>query len=263
MSEGYDNNKKTEHKQYLYVIRQLARREIKHSNSSKYLGQFWNILTPFISMITMAVIFAFVFKSDIREFMPYVFTGTIVYIFYDTAMSGAMRSLSGNKTLLIKTKLPVNLFVFEKIYVALIRMSFSLVGYVVILIVTGTMVGPFLALAPVGIIFAIFISLGIGKILAVINVYFADITHFYVVIMKLVYYASALFYKVERASPAMQLVIGNNPIYLTIHFERACILYNRMPEPQVWIKLIIYSVAIYIVGTLIFRKGTQDVVAKL
>ena len=81
--------------------------------------------------------------------------------------------------------------------------------------------------------------------------------------MRLVFYASAIFFHVERASPAMRVIISNNPVYLTIHFERACILYNHMPEPLVWIKLIIFAVALYIVGSLIFKKGSQDVVAKL
>lgn len=263
MSSGKNINSDKNFKQNWFVLRQLASREIKHGNSSKWLGQMWNILTPFVSMITMAVLFAFVFKQDIKVFMPYVFTGTIIYGFYDDAMGGAMRSLSGNKTLLIRTKIPENLYVIEKIYVALIRMSFSLVGYVIILIITQTPVGPFLALAPVGIIFAIFISMGIGKILAVINVYFADISYFYKIIMRLVFYASAIFYHLDKAAPAMRMVIGNNPVYLTIHFERACILYNHMPEPLVWIKLAIFAASLYIVGSLIFRKGSQDVVAKL
>ena len=260
-----DNAKKTEKKntQYLFVVRQLASRELKHNNSSKWLGQMWNILTPFITMLTMTILFAFVFKRDIKEFMPYVFTGTIVYSFYNGAMGSSLKALSGNKNLLIRTKIPRNIFVYEKIYLALVRMSFSLVGYFVILIVSQTRVGLFLALAPVGIIFALFIATGIGKILAVINVYFADISHFYRIIMRIVFYASAIFFHVENASPVMQLLIGNNPIYLTIHFERACILYNRMPEPYVWIKLIIFSVALYIVGEIIFKKGSQDVVAKI
>ena len=262
-----DNNrgsdKKNKLKQYFFVVRQLAAKEIKHENSSKKFGQIWNILLPFVQMITMAVLFAFVFQKDIKEFMPYVFTGTIVYGFYNNAMSGCLKALSANKGLLIRTKIPKNLFVAEKVYAAFIRMLFSLVGYVIILIVTGTTVGPLVVLAPVGILFAVFISAGIGKILAVINVYFADISYFYKILMKLVFYGSAIFFQVERASPAVQSIMGFNPIYLTICFERNCILYNQISEPLIWVKLIIYSIVIFLIGSVVFKKGSQDVVAKL
>lgn len=257
------SEKKARLKQYIFVIRQLASREIKRGNTSKMLGQMWNILTPFISMLTMAVLFAFVFHRDIVTYMPYVFTGTIVYGFFNSGMNGCMHSLSGNKNLLIRTKIPKNLLTIEKVYVALIHMAFSLVGYVAILIITGTRVGPAVALAPVGIVFAIFIILGIGKILAVINLYFADISYFYQVIMRLVFYGSALFYEADRLSPVVQKVVGFNPIFLTITFERSCILYNQIPEPMIWIKLIIYAVVIYLIGTAVFNKGSQDAVAKL
>ena len=108
---GYDGTKQNNLKQYWYVIRQLASRQIKHGNSSKKLGQLWNILSPIISMMTTTFIFGAVFHRDIKEFMPYVFTGTIIYSFYNHSMGGAMRSLSGNKLLLIRTKIPKNLLV--------------------------------------------------------------------------------------------------------------------------------------------------------
>jgi len=262
-----DENMKTSYssdfKQYIYVVRQLASRELKQGNSSKKLGQLWNVINPFVSMITMSLIFGAVFHRDIKEFIPYVFTGIIIFGFYDRSMGGAMRALSGNKALLIRTKIPKNLLVIEKVYVSFLQMLFALVGYVIVLIVVGTRVTPHIALVPIMILLSIMIMIGIGKILAVINVYFADISYFYKIIMRFVFYSSALFYHAERLSPAMQQVIMFNPIYLSITFARACILYNGVPAIGIWIRLIVYAVVIYIVGSLIFKKGSQDIVAKL
>lgn len=261
--KSHKNTKLYKLKQYWYVIRQLASREIKHGNSSKKLGQLWNIINPIISMITMTFIFAAVFHRDLREFTPYVFTGIIIYGFYNNSMEGSLRALSGNKSLLLRTKIPKNLLVIEKVYVSFIRMLFSLVGYVIVLFFTGVVITPHIAFLPVMIILSIFIMLGIGKILAVVNVYFADISYFYKIVMRLVFYASALFYNAEHLSPVMQQIIMFNPIYLSITFARACILYNGVPAPGIWIRLAVYAAIAYIIGTIVFRKGSQDVVAKL
>lgn len=250
-------------KQYIFVIRQLASKELKHGNASKNLGQLWNIIMPFVSMLVMAILFAAVFHQDLKEFMPFVFTGTIVLGFFDDGMNGSMNALSANKSLLIRTKIPGNVFVVEKIYVALFRMLFSLVGYAIILIISGVRVGPAVALAPVGIIIAIFMILGIGKMLAVINVFFADISYFYKVLMRLVMYASGIFYTADKLSPVMGRIIEYNPIYLIIYFERSCILYNHIPEPVVWVKILAFAAGLYLLGTYIFKIGVRDVVAKL
>lgn len=258
-----NNVQKNDLKQYWFVIRQMASREIKRGNASKRLGQMWNILMPFVSMMILAILFTFVFEKNFREFMPFVYTGTIVYALYNSGMGSCLHALSGNKNLLVRTKIPPNVFVVEKIYVAIIHLLFSLVGYVVILIISGTLVGPTVALAPIGIIFSVFVIMGIGKILAVINVYFADINYFYKVIMRLMFYGSGIFFEVERVSPAMAAVMEYNPIYLAVHFERQCILYNQIPDPMVWVRLGLYAIGLYIIGTLIFMKGSQDVVAKV
>ena len=247
----------------MYVVRQLASREIKHDNSSSKFGQLWNILNPVIAMLTMSFIFAAVFHNDLRTFVPFCFTGTIIFGFYDRSMSGALKALSGNKTLLIRTKIPKNILVFEKVYVSFIQMLFALVGHAIARIITGTRITPHIALVPVMIVLSIMVMVGIGKILAVLNVYFADISYFYKVIMRFVFYSSALFYNAERLSPAMQQIIMFNPIYLSITFARSCIIYNSFPSPEIWIRLIIYAVVTYIIGTLIFNKGSQDVVAKI
>ena len=259
----YEAEKNNRFKNYFYVVRQLASRDIKRGNSSKKLGQIWNIINPIISMIVMSVIFGFVFKRELRTFMPYVFTGTIVLGFYDRSMGGSLNALVGNKMLLIRTKIPKNLLVIEKIYVSFVQMLFALVGYVAVLIITGTHISPHIALIPILIVLSVFILLGIGKILAVLNVYFADISYFYKILMRFVFFSSAVFYSAENLSPAMQQVIMFNPIYLAITFVRACVLYNGVPAFGIWIRLIIYAVVLYIIGAIVFKKGSQDVVAKL
>ena len=250
-------------KQYIYVVRQLASREIKHGNASSKLGHFWNIMNPIVHMLTMVFIFGAAFQRDIKEFVPYVFTGVIIYSFYNGSMNGSLKSLTGNKSLLIRTKIPRNLLVIEKVYVSFIRLLFSLVGYVAALIITGTSVTPYIALVPVMLALSVMIMMGFGKMLAVINVYFADISYFYKLFMRLVFYSSALFYNADRLSPVMQQIIMFNPIYLSVTFARTCILYGRVPDADIWIRLIIYAGAAYVTGTLIFNKGSQDVVAKL
>ena len=67
--------------------------------------------------------------------------------------------------------------------------------------------------------------LGIGKMLAVINVTFADITYFYKIFTLFLMYGSAIFYRVDRLPLTMQKVMTIlNPLYIVISIARECIM---------------------------------------
>ena len=255
--------KSEKRRQYMFVIRQLARRDVKKGNSSAFLGQLWNVINPFVYMITMVIIFSVVFNNHIPNFPVYVLTGTIIYSLYNSGTTGAMKSMVANKKFLIRTRIPKNIFVFEKVYVAFISMLYSLIGYVILLIVTGVTPNPYMFLVPLDIAISLVLIFGLGKILAVINVYFADIEYFYHILMLLFMYGSAIFYTMDRMAPAAQIVMSFNPIYISITIARICVMDGQAPGPMLWVKLGCYAVFFYFLGSFIFKRGTQDIVAKL
>ena len=250
-------------RQYMFVIRQLARRDVKRGNSSAFLGQFWNVINPFVYMITMVIIFSAIFRSGIPNFPVYVLTGTIIYSLFNSGTTGAMKSLVAGKIFLVRTRIPKNVFVIEKVYVALINMLYSMIGYVILVAISGITPNIFMLLVPVDVAICLVMIYGIGKILAVINVYFADIEYFYKILMLLLMYGSALFYSVDRMAPAVQMIMSFNPIYIAITIARICVMDGYAPGPMLWVKLVCYAVFFYLLGTLVFKRGTQDIVAKL
>ena len=118
-------------------------------------------------------------------------------------------------------------------------------------------------LVPVDIAICLVMIIGIGKILAVINVFFADIEYFYHILMLLFMYGSAIFYSTDGMAPAVQMVMSVNPIYIAISIARICVMDGYAPGPMLWVKLVCYAVGFYLLGTFIFNRGTQDIVAEL
>ena len=264
MTENADNKKHANNNgQYMFVIRQLARRDIKRGTSSAILGQLWNVINPFIYMITMVIIFSAVLKNNLPNFPVYVLTGNIIYTLFNSGTTGAMKSLVSSKSFLVRTRISKNIFVIEKVYVAFINMLYSMIGYVVLLIVTGVTPNPYMFLVPVDIAICLVMIIGIGKILAVINVFFADIEYFYHILMLLFMYGSAIFYSTDGMAPAVQMVMSVNPIYIAISIARICVMDGYAPGPMLWVKLVCYAVGFYLLGTFIFNRGTQDIVAEL
>ena len=174
-----------------------------------------------------------------------------------------MQSLITNKQFLIKTSNKKNIFVLEKLYVSFINLIISLFIFNCMMVyfnIAFHFVNIFVVMDIV--FFSLFI-LGMGKILAVIYVSFADISYLYKIFTLFIFYGSAIFYKPERLSERLQFILSLNPIYVAIAIARQLLIDGIMPSFHLWIKTCVYGIVSYLIGSLIFEKGTENIVKKL
>lgn len=251
-------------KQNIFIIRQLARRDKRSENASTNLGQVWQILNPFINMMILVFLFSVIFqRDDFINYPLYVCTGTIMYEYFIQGTTGCMNSLIVNKQYLLKTTIDKNIFVLEKLYVALINLLFSMCIYIGMMVYYKISFHVVNLLVIVDIfLFSLFV-LGIGKILAVIFVSFADISYLYKIFTLMVFYGTAIFYKPERLSHGLQIVMSWNPVYISIALGRQLLIDGIMPSIHLWMKMGLYAFVLYVIGTLIFKKGSENIVAKM
>ena len=61
----------------------------------------------------------------------------------------------------------------------------------------------------------------------------------------------------------MQKVIGNNPVFVYIAFARDCVMYQKWPETDLWIKMIVWGIASFLIGYYVFSKKENNVMQKI
>ncbi len=57
---------------------------------------------------------------------------------------------------------------------------------------------------------------GVGYILSILYVFFADIKYLYSVFLRILLYLTAIFYPVTSLPEKLQTLIGYNPVYMSI-----------------------------------------------
>ncbi len=239
--------------QYVFVIRELTSREIKRKYARSSLGIIWSVLNPLLMMVVMSLIFSTMFKRSIENFPIYYLTGQMIWGMFSGATESAMTALVDNKTLLIKAKLPKHTFILSRVYTSLVNFGYTLIAYIVMLFVFRVKLSLSMLLLPVCIVYALAISVGIGYLLATEYVFFADIKYLYGIFLRILLYMSAIFYPVDNLPDVMKSVVNMNPVYLLILFARECVMYGRVPEMWVWIRLSVWSAVCIVVGMIIFR----------
>ena len=249
--------------QYAFVIRQLTSREIKRKYSRSYLGIVWSVLNPLLSMAVLSLIFSQLFRRSIENYPIYYLTGYILWQAFTGATTAALTALVDNKALLLKVKFPMELFILTRVYTALINLGYSLAAYVVMLLVFGVTPKWTMLLSPVIILLLFLFSLGLSYILATAYVFFGDVKHLYAVALTLWMYCSAIFYPVEQLHGVIRWVIWANPMYTYIHYLRQAVMYGQLPGTVQWLQMILWSAALYILGSTVFRRNRNRIMQKI
>lgn len=250
-------------KQYLFVIRELTAREIKRKYARSYLGIVWSVLNPLLTMAVMSLIFSQLFKRSIENFPIYYLCGYILWQMFTGATTAAMTTLADNKTLLMKVRLPLEIFVLARVYTALVNLGYSMAAFVIMLVVFRVRFNWMMLLVPLIVLFLLLFSLGIAYILSVAYVFFGDVKHLYTVLLTLWMYCSGIFYPVESLHGFIRIIIVNNPLYNYINALRQVVMYGQLPEAGEILRMVLWGCVMYLLGASLFRKYKNRVMQKI
>ena len=249
--------------QYWFVIRELTSREIKRKYSRSKLGILWSVLSPILYMTVLSLVFSSMFSRSIEKFPVYYICGYIIWSFFTTSTNGALTAYTDNKYLLIKVKLPMQIFVFARVCTAFVNFLFTLIAFILVMFVFSVKPHLTLLFFPVIIICILFLILGVSYILSAANVFFGDIKYLYSVFLTLLMYLSALFYPVANLPDVLQTVIKFNPIFLYIDAFRDIVLYNTLPDAFHIVKMVAFAAIFYIIGLCVFNASRNKIMQKL
>lgn len=257
------DQKREQRKQYFFVIRELTSREIKRKYSRSYLGIVWSVLNPLLMMIVLSTIFTQIFSRSIENYPIYYLSGYILWQMFTTSTNAAMTTLVDNKQMLIKVRLPMEVFVLARVYTALVNLGYSLIAYVIMLAVFRITPSWAMLFFPVIVLLLLIFSLGISFMLSSAYVFFGDIKHLYSVLLTLWMYCSALFYPVDQLKGIIRRVIEINPIFNYIDALRSIVLYGTLPPIGEIIAMAVWAFVLYGIGYYIFRINKNKVMQKI
>ena len=250
-------------KQYIFVIQELTGREIKRKYARSRLGIVWSVLNPLMMMTIMTLVFSYMFKRSIENFPLYYMTGSLFWHLFSEGTEHAMTALVDNKGLLLKAKLPRQIFVLSRMCTSLVNFGFSCVPYIPLLIIFQVKPSWTMLLFPLDVLLAFVFTMGVGYLLSILYAFFADIRYLYSVFLRILLYLTAVFYPVSSLPEALQKVVGLNPVYMSIYIARECMVYGRVPHYSAWLKLSLAALVSCTVGWVVFNRKQNDVMQRM
>lgn len=244
-------------KKYRTLLEELVLRDVRLKFRRSVLGILWSVLGPLLMMLVITAVFENLFRFDIEHFPVYYLTGSLLFNFVTEATTGAMHSVVSAGPLIRKVYIPKYVFPLEKCLFSFVNMLFSAAATAIMLLILRVPVGPQALLFFLPLVYALVFSIGLGMVLAVLQVFFRDTAHLYGVFVTAWLYLTPVIYPVEILPEWMLPVVRCNPLYYFVDFLRQVVLYRSLPGLATRLCCPLFALFSLVLGGLVF-KSRQD-----
>lgn len=192
----------------------FAWRDIIVRFKQKVLGFFWSFARPIFSMIVMSVIFGRLanLPSDGVPYPLMVFAGLLPWQFFTSCVGATTNSIVGSKNLIAKVYFPRLMIPLSKIVVNLIDFAIACLILACLMIWYNYVPTSRILLIPLLLLLVIAASLGMGLMLAALNVRFRDVGDMLPMLLQLGTYMSPVAYSANLIPEKYKLIYSLNPM---------------------------------------------------
>jgi len=239
----------------------LAWRDVKVRYKQTVLGAAWAVLQPSLMMIVFTLFLGRAGNLTTVDF-PYplfVYAGLLPWSFFATGITSAGNSVIGSERLITKIYFPRLAIPFASIGAAVVDFFIALGLLIILMLYYGVPPGIGLMAMPPLLVLLGLAAIGIGTLLAALNVYYRDFRHVIPYLVQLGMFATPSIYMQpkEGRDGLVQYLLILNPINALIEGFRDA----TMNSPLAWDRIGLAALIIFatfLIGCLYFRRVEDE-----
>ncbi len=241
-----------------FILKRMIYTNFKTRYKRSYLGVIWSLLNPLLNMVVFVVIFSNLFRFDIPHYPLYIFAGNMIFSFYSSSTAEAMMQIIGNGPMIRRVYLPKTVYVISGIGINGINLILTAIPFIIIAFIDKVEYSSALFLIIPAILLLTFFVVGMSLLVATITTYLNDFSQIWSVILTLWMYLTPLFYPETIIPDEFIVAFRLNPMYIFVTLFRDPVLYQKIPDPVLWINGSLYGFGVLILGWWIFTKHSND-----
>lgn len=183
--------------QQRYLLRLIVGRELAKLYAASLLGLLWSYIQPAMRFTVYYFVFGVVIRihDDMPNFAIHLFTGIVFVHYFSETWSGGTRSIWANRNLVLKMRVPREIFPLASMVVALYHTG----PQVLLLMIVCAAVGWHLSWAAVGaavlgLAILVTFAMSMALIFAAVNVYYRDFQNIVTTITQFLHFMVPMMY---------------------------------------------------------------------
>jgi len=252
----------------LVVYRHAIANFITTSLSARYrrsvLGFFWSLLNPLFTLAIMSVVFALLYKRDIRDFGLYLFSGLLPWNFINASIAMGADCIISAERYLKKMYVPRVAFPVVSLGIEFINLLFSLLSMFIVMLLIGARFRLTVLLLPAALLLLAAFLFGLILMVSAWTVFFRDLSHIIEIALRALFYVTPILYPLSLLdNAAISAVLKLNPFYYFITLSQELVYSGVLPAPDLWAVCLALSVLSLLVGTWVFHKLEMELIFRL
>ncbi len=242
---------------YYDLISGLAMRDVKMRYQLSILGLYWAVLNPLLMALIWSFVFRVIFRAQGIAGVPYfvfLFCGITFWNLFSNSLMTAVNCLTGNASLLSKLYFPRVILPTASVIARLVDFAFSLVVLGIFMAINKIVPGKALLWLPVILFFEMIFTLGMAYIVSALNVLYRDVSQILGLVLMLWMYISPIFYTLEQVPARLRDYFIFNPIGELVYMATGAVLANRPVSLPDLGAAALFSVGVFLLGLILFRR---------
>ena len=241
--------------------------QIKYRNS--LLGAAWTILNPLSMIVVYTVIFSQVMGSRLQgvdtpfAYSIYLCAGILTWGLFAEITTRSQTVFLENSGLIKKLQFPRLCLPVIVLLSALINFGIIFGLFTAFLILSGNFPGlVYFAIFPV-LLVQVLLSIGLGMILGVLNVFFRDVGQFFLIFLQFWFWFTPVVYPVAALPLAVRHWLSWNPMAVLMSAYQTILVHGQGPEWSSLVPALVIGLLLCAGGFQLFRKRVGDMVDEL
>lgn len=240
--------------QYRELLKTNIKKEIRGKYKHSFLGVLWSFLYPLLQLAVYAIIFPLILRNTQEHYVIFLCVALIPWNYFTTIVTQSTGTVINNADIVKKVYFPREILPISVVTSQLVNFLISTIIILAFVLFSGMGISKYILFYPVILLIQYIFSVGVAFIVSSATVFLRDLEHLISIAMMMLFYATPIAYSADTIPANFSFIITLNPMAHILNAYRDIFYYQRMPELQTLAIVFAISVALFVVGYVIFNK---------
>jgi len=245
------------------LLRELIVRDFKLRYKRSVLGIVWSLLNPLMQLLVLSLIFRIVLPLDIPNYNTFLFTGLLVWTWFQTSLFTATGAIVDNRELIHRPGFPAGILPVVTVATNFIHFLLALPILLAFLLISDIPLRTAVLALPFLFAIQFLFTLSLVYFIAPIHVRFRDTQYLLGIVLLLGFYLSPIFYEASVIPQEYQLLYRLNPMVTLIEAYRSILMEGKFPGILNLLLISLASIILLLTGYGIFRRAQSHFAEEL
>lgn len=203
------------------------------------LGPFWLTISTGVMVAALGVLYAKLFKMDVREYLPFLALSQVLWAFISTLVSEACTAFTQAEGVIRSVRMPLFVFALRTLVRNVLVLLHNIVVIVVVFAIFAIWPGWHAVLIIPGLLLWLLDSLALTLMLGGLCARFRDINPIVASVMQIAFFVTPVIWKPEQLGD-YQFTLPLNPFFDLLEIVRAPLLGDPL-SGTTWVGAVVFS----------------------